>query len=318
MEAAVGIDHSFGKVATLSVTYINSRGVHQYLSNNVNAYVASTYDRTMGRGVRPNGINENLYQFQSGGVYNQNELILNYSVRVKKVSLRGFTMLNSAKSDTSGEGYFPSNPTKRGADYGRASFNVKARFLLGGNYLAPFGISISPFLVADAGNPFNITIGQDLNGDNQYSARPAFATSTDTKTVQTAYGNFNVDPGATEARIPYDRGTGPAQYSLNMRVSKSFGLGPKMVGGVSGPGGGPGPGGLSGSSGPPRLDQVVPRKYSLTFSAMSHNVLNHVNLAAPVGVLDSQLFGKSTALAGGFFNSAASNRSIDLQPNVNF
>ena len=339
MQAAVGIDHSFGKVATLSVTYINSRGVHQYLSNNINAFIASTYDPATGTGVRPNGINENLYQFQSGGVYNQNELILNYSVRAKKVSLFGFTMLNSAKSDTSGAGYFPSNPTKPGADYGRASFDVKARFLLGGNYQAPFGISISPFLVADAGNPFNITIGQDLNGDNQYNDRPAYATSTDTDTVQTAYGDFNLDPGANEARIPYNVGTGPAQYSLNMRVSKSFGIGPRVAGGVGGQGGGPGgggpggghgpgggghgggglgPGGLSGTNGPPRLDQVVPRKYSLTFSAMSHNVLNHVNLAAPVGVLGSPLFGKSTALAGGFFNSAASNRSIDLQASFNF
>ncbi len=339
MQAAVGIDHSFGKVATLSVTYINSRGVHQYLSDNVNAFEAGTYDPATGTGVRPNGINENLYQFQSGGVYNQNEVILNYSVRAKKVSLFGFTMLNSAKSDTSGASYFPSNPTKPGADYGRASFDVKARFLLGGNYIAPFGISFSPFLVADAGSPFNITVGQDLNGDNQYNDRPAYAVAGDTNTVQTAYGDFNLSPGANETRIPYDVGTGPAQWSLNLRVSKSIGLGPRVEGGVGGSdggmhggpgggghggghggggGGGLGPGGLSGGNGPPRLDQVVPRKYSLTFSAMSHNVFNHVNLAAPVGVLDSPLFGKSTALAGGFFSSAASNRSIDLQASFNF
>jgi hypothetical protein len=30
MEAAVAIEHQFGKVATVSATYINSRGVHQY------------------------------------------------------------------------------------------------------------------------------------------------------------------------------------------------------------------------------------------------------------------------------------------------
>ena len=81
-----------------------------------------------------------------------------------------------------------------------------------------------------------------------------------------------------------------------------------------------GPGGLSGSgrNGPPRLDQVVPRRYSLNFSAMARNVFNQVNLSQPVGVLESPLFGKSNALAGGFFSSPASNRSIDLQVSFNF
>jgi hypothetical protein len=51
---------------------------------------------------------------------------------------------------------------------------------------------------------------------------------------------------------------------------------------------------------------------------MSRNVFNHVNLAAPVGVLKSPLFGQSTAIAGGFFGSASSNRSIDLQASFNF
>ena len=72
-------------------------------------------------------------------------------------------------------------------------------------------------------------------------------------------------------------------------------------------------GGLSGSGGPPRIDQAGARKYSLTFAAMARNILNNVNLAQPVGVLQSPLFGKSNSLAGGFFSSPASNRSIDLQ-----
>jgi hypothetical protein len=343
MQAAVGVDHQFGKYVTMSATYINSRGVHQYLSDNINAYEAATYDPATGTGTRPNGINENIYQFQSGGVYNQNQLMLNYTVRAKKVSLFGFYVLNSAKSDTSGATYFPSEQTNPGADYGRASFDVSSRFLLGGNYQAPFGISLSPFMVVDSGSPFNITIGQDLNGDNQFNDRPAYATASSTDTMDTVYGNFDLNPSATAARIPYDLGTGPTQFSMNLRVSKTFGIGPRVAGGVGGsqgggpgggpgggggghgggPGGGPGggglgPGGLSGSNGPPRLDQVVPRRYSLTFSAMAHNALNHVNLAAPDGVLESPLFGKSTALAGGFFNSAASNRSIDLQASFNF
>jgi hypothetical protein len=39
--------------------------------------------------------------------------------------------------------------------------------LSGGNYQGLFGVSISPFVLLDSGIPFNITTGQDLNGDNQ-------------------------------------------------------------------------------------------------------------------------------------------------------
>src|SRR5271156_2600585 len=131
--------------------------------------------------------------------------------------------------------------------------------------------------------------------------------------------------------------TGPGQFSLNLRVSKSIGIGPRSEGASSGgfngpppgggrgpggggpPGGGLGPGGLSSSGGrPPSLDQQVPRRYSLNFTAVGRNIFNNVNLAPPVGVLESPLFGKSNALAGGFFSSPSSNRSIDLQVSFNF
>ncbi|HEX4756467.1 MAG TPA: TonB-dependent receptor [Terracidiphilus sp.] len=346
MQSALGIEHQFGKVVTLSATYINSHGVHQFLSDNINAYLPGTYDVTTGTGTRPNGVNENIYQYQSGGVYNQNQVMLNYTVRAKRMSLFGFYMLNFANADTSGAGYFPTDQFNPGADYGRANFDVRNRFLLGGNLQAPFGISLSPMLVTDSGQPFNITVGQDLNGDNQFNDRPAFATASSTSVVNSSYGNFDLNPASGESRIPYNYGSGPDQFSMNMRVSKSIGIGPKVAnlsaagsGGMGGPGGGPGgpgggpgggghgggspggglgPGGLSGSSGPPRLDQAATRRYSLSFSATARNVFNTVNLAQPVGVLESPLFGKSNALAGGFFSSPASNRSINLQVSFNF
>ena len=248
-------------------------------------------------------------------------------------------MLNFAKADTSGASYFPSNQFDPKADYGRSTFDTHQRFLLGGNYLAPFGISISPFLVTDSGSPFNITVGQDLNGDNPFNDRPAFATSSSTDVMNTRYGSFDLNPSAGETRIPYNFVTGPKQFSTNLRLSKSIGIGPRSEraasGGLNGPppgggggrgpgGGGPpaaglGPGGLSSSGGrPPMFDQHAATRYSLSFTAMGRNVFNNVNLATPVGVLESPLFGKSNALAGGFFSSPSSNRSIDFQVSFNF
>ena len=60
------------------------------------------------------------------------------------------------------------------------------------------------------------------------------------------------------------------------------------------------------------------RRYSLTFSVNARNVLNKVNPAPPIGVLSSQNFGQSVALAGGPFNSAAANRKIELQAMFSF
>ena len=107
MQAAIGIEHRFGQKITIASTYINSRGQHQLYTDNINAFLPGTYDNTTGTGVRPNGINENTYQYQSGGIYNQNQLITNFSIRERKLTLFGFYMVNFAKADTSGVNVLP-------------------------------------------------------------------------------------------------------------------------------------------------------------------------------------------------------------------
>ena len=107
--------------------------------------------------------------------------------------------------------------------------------------------------------------------------------------------------------------------TVNEARPKPEGGGGRGPGGGGPPGGGLGPGGLSGGGGrPPMMDQQASRRYSLNFTVMGRNIFNNVNLAAPVGVLESPLFGKSNALAGGFFSSPSSNRSVDLQVSFNF
>ncbi len=342
MQAAVGVDRTITKSVTANLTYLYSRGIHQYLSDNINAPLPGQYDPLTGKVLsRPLGGNNNIYQFQSGGVYNQQQLIATVNARAKRVTLFGFYVLNFAKSDTQGATYFPSVQTDPGLDYGRSSFDVRNRMVLGGNTVLPYNFTLSPFLVANSGEPFNITIGDDLNGDNQFNDRPSYGRPTDPYAIQTKYGLLNPLPSAGEARIPYGLGDGPANFSMNLRVGKTFGIGPKVErgghgpgggggGGRTGPRGGLGPGGLSGggNNGPGRLDTAVPRKYNLTFVAFGRNIFNMVNLAQPNPVLASgsvatgfrpnETFNQSLALAGGFFSRSSANRSIDLQVNFNF
>ena len=180
MQAAVGIDRQLSKRMTANVTYLYSRGVHQYLTDNVSAagvfpkqnIQAGTYPATPI--AQPA---ENDLQFQSGGVYRQNQVIASVTARYTRFTLTSFYTYNDAKGDTSGAGYAPSVPGNPGFDYGRASFDIHNRFLVIGNYLAPWQFSFSPFLSVNSGSPYNVSTGLDLTGNNQFNSRPTYAAS---------------------------------------------------------------------------------------------------------------------------------------------
>ncbi len=55
------------------------------------------------------------------------------------------------------------------------------------------------------------------------------------------------------------------------------------------------------------------QRYTVTFTAFAGNLFNRVNLAPPIGNLNSPLFGQSVALAGGPYGSAGANRRVDFQ-----
>ncbi len=328
MQGAIGLDHQVAKNVTSNVTYLYSRGVHQFLSNNINAPyfdgVANTYPTTPL--LAPD---TNIYQYQSGAVYRESQVIATVNARLKRFSIFSFYTYSNAKGDANSPSSFSSNAHFPGQDYGRTGFDIHNRFLILGDFQLPYAVSVAPFFVYQSGTPYNITTGSDLTANNQFNARPTFASSTSgcvAPLVPVGHYCLNPDPvGTNEQIIPFDLGTGPSNYSLNLHVSKVIGFGPRLKTGngghgFHGHGAGLGGRGLSGSSGGPgQIDATVARKYSLTLSAYASNLLNHENLAAPNGTLSSPFFGKSQQLAGGFFSpSTAGNRSIFLQTSLNF
>ena len=319
MQGGIGVDRQVGK-ATFNVTYLYTRGIHQYLTNNITApeFDPLTYTIT---GVLPNAYN---YQFQSGGVYSQHQVITTANVRLRKLSLSSSYTFSEANSDTQGANYFPSVAQNPGFDYGRASFGIHHRVFLLTTYTAPHGVIFAPLLSAQSGTPYNISIGSDLTGNNQFNARPTYGTCGAAGVVTTPFGCLDSNPtGKGEAIAPFNLGTGPANVIFHMRVSKVFGIGPQKEGAsgmnsqgqntsVSGRG-------LSGGSAGPKLDATVPRKYSLTIVAIALNLFNVVNRGPENGVLNSSLFGQSQTLAGGPYGSpTAGNRSILFAANFSF
>jgi hypothetical protein len=339
IQSAASIEQQVTKAATVSVTYLNSRGEHAFYIDNVNAPLVIG-------GPRPEGGSDNVYQYQSGGIFRQNQLIVNARVSTgKRLSLFGFYTLSYADSNVASGGnaggFFSSGGTTMAsfvsnqfdplADYGRAAFDVRHRAFIGGSVTMPYGFSLFPFIIINSGSPYNITTGQDNNSDSIFNDRPGLA-SANGHVVCTDRNDFSIAQTGPLAPINYC--TGPGNATFNLRLSKSFGFGRETKGGVDGggmggprggprggggPGGGLGPRGLGGGGGNPfAFGQSTNRRYNLTFSISARNLFNNFNPGNPVGNLSSYLFGQTLSVGGGPFASASSNRRVDLQARFSF
>jgi hypothetical protein len=273
--------------------------------------------------------------------------------------LNSFYVLNWANGNTSGAGSFPVNQYSLANEYGRVAYAVRQRFMIFGNISAPFGLRFNPFVMVSSASPFNFTVGSDANGDSIFNDRPTLATDLSNVCTTpppyrpgcvavTPWGAFDTTPVPGHRIVPINYGMGTAQFSVNMRVSKSIGFGPSLNseadrgnrggggGGDHGPGGGgdhgPGGGGprgggmpgggmvrMGGGGGPFGGGGGNAKRYNLTLSLNANNLFNHVNASVPAGNLSSPLFGTSNSLAGGGFGGGqAANRRVALQAQFSF
>jgi Carboxypeptidase regulatory-like domain len=349
IQYAVGVDRSLPGRTTLSVNFVDTRGVHDLRQRNINAFLPGTYDpATQTGGIRPFAGQSDIYLYESTGVYKQMQLIANVSNRLNShISVQGFYVYGQAHSNVNG---FPSNQYDTSLDYGRANFDIRHRAFVGGNVGLPYRWTAAPFVTLSSAPPFNIVTGTDYNGDGIINDRPSFATSaSNPKNVKTTpYGRFDLAPVAGETIIPVNYGQGFGQFSVNMRLSRTWGWGERASGnpnggGFGGPGGGGpggggrgGPGGFAGGGGPMGGfgGGSTGKRYNMTFTASARNALNHVNYSAPIGSLNSPFFGQSLSSAGGFGGpggggpggggpgggggGAAGNRKIELQLRFQF
>jgi hypothetical protein len=176
---------------------------------------------------------------------------------------------------------------------------------LGAHVRPGWGVTLDMFVAARAHSYFNITTGQDNNGDSIYNDRPAFATDlTRSSVVKTAYGNFDTDPLPGQTIIPMNYGKAPGMALTMLALNKDFTFGPRAAM----------PSPPAGQTAKPtgKKAELPPQRYRLEFSVWADNVLNHVNPGPPVGVLSSPLFGRSISL-NGFSQNTAANRTLTLR-----
>jgi hypothetical protein len=310
MQAAFAFERQLPLKTTFTATYVAARTLHALRARNVNA---PTFTRDSSGafvfGARPLGDIGNVYQYESSGRLNQNQLILTANSRLdRRASFYVNYNLNKASGDTESVGNFPADGNDLRAEYGRSSFDVRHTLSAGGTFDVPLGLRLSPLVFASSGRPFNITTGVDSNGDSLFADRPAFASDSTGPSVRlTPFGAFDINPRPGLRIIPRNYGTGPGYFVVNLSVTRTFAVGRAAPAArAQGANGGAGEG-----------------RYRFTLGARVINLFNRVNLDVPVGNLGSPLFGQSTATAGGFGavsggHPAAGNRRVDAMLRFEF
>lgn len=220
IQSTVSVERLLPGRITLTTSYVNTRTLHLLRTRNINAPI---------NGVRPLGdALGNIYQFESSGRLNQNQLIIFANTRFNpRLSIFANYTLGKANSDSDGAGTFPADNYDLTTEYGRSSLDVRQRFFFGGSISAPWGVRLNPFVIAASGVPFNITTGLDNNRDTLFTDRPAFATdqTRPENLKQTPFGNFDINPVPGTPIIPRNYGQSPGIFTVNLRINKTFGFG---------------------------------------------------------------------------------------------
>jgi hypothetical protein len=344
MQIALGMERQLPLRSNLSLFYIGARTNHVLRTRNINAPICPEQVNCEGA-LRPIAGAGDIYQYESSGVSNQNQLIVNFRSNLHTtVSLFGNYRYGFSNSNADGSGSFPAYSYDLTGEYGRSGGDIRHNFFVGGNINLPWSVSLSPFINMNSGRPFNITKGQDLNGDLQFTERPTFA-ELGARCSQLGLTNSFCDIAGEDpnAILPRNYADGPKFFSVNLRVGKNFGFGKSASsaaagaqgggdrqggGGRPGGGGGRPGGGGPGGGGPGGGGRMVMmgggggggserKPYNLNLGVSFNNLFNNVNFNPPIGNMASGRFGQFTSTGGSFggfggFGGGSSNRRVEL------
>ncbi len=275
LHSAVNVEQQLPFGSNLTITFSDFRVWNVLRSRNVNAPFEVNLPR-------PNEDFGDIYQFESSGQFESRRLRVVFSKRFGRNNLDVRYDLLSAKSDTDGVGSFPINQRDFSGEFGRASTDIRHSLFANVFFTLPQKIRLSSMVIATSGRPFNITLGQDLNGDSLFTERPAFATNVNSPTaVLTKWGAFDTNIDANSTIIPRNYGTGSPYFTTSISISRTFSI-DSVLGQRR------------------KSDKKTPSRFSLNLSSQIWNVFNSNNLQNPIGNLTSPLFGKAISMAGSY------------------
>ncbi len=333
IQSAATLEQQIGKYTSLSVTYQNIRGEHQFFTRTFFGPGASQTPPSACAAAPANAYYINC--IQSEGIYRQNQINTSLNVRTPKgTTITGYYSANWANSNLSGI----TDPYHPNVDYGRAAFAVRNRIAIFGTIPLPYLITASPFLVAQSGYPYNVTTGIDNNQDGVFDDRPSFANNATSGNCLAA-SSFDAHPQSSATLNSGQLLHWPGQRHAEHAPLANLWLRPENAN-ESWRQRRPGrPGwiwrswrrrswwwtrrvwwrrrpwrrwrrGRSGSN--------TGRKYNLSLGVFAQNIFNQVTYSNPTSSLNSPIFGKSTQLQGGVNSGGTAVRRITLQANFSF
>ena len=323
---AGGFDQSVGKHATVSVNYLHTLGVHQLNIQDADYPQPAELAANPATPI-PEAVN---YQYFSEGEFHQDQMNVNVrSQTTRWLTLFGYYSLNFAKGDSSGGGAEVSENYDLQADLGRTTFDRRNFGVVFGSISLPKFFQVSPFIISQSGQPYNVTTGNDAPEDSFFNQRPEAVplSMVNGSTIRAIPGcdlGF-AQPGtvAGYGTAPINACTGPNLFTLNLRITKTIGFGEKVASSRGGGGGGGphiGPGGFAGGGGGHGGfgGTSTGRRYSVTIGGQIQNLFNNLDPAPPIATLNSQEFGRSIVLQGGPYTQQSAVRRIQLQASFNF
>ena len=288
-QVSLGFEKPLTPWADFRTDYMWTRGYNTLRSVNVNAPID---------GARPDPLFGNITEVQSTGERALDRFTVAFNARYIPRRMMAMVMyqLASARNFADSPTMLPSDSTNPGADWGPAANDVRHRIFLNFNTPIARGVRMGLNVQGSSALPYNIITGLDSNADSVFNDRAA---------------------GVTR-----NSGRGAAQWTSNLRINKTIGLG----GAASGPPNMPMPppptsggamaqrvgGGGPGGDGGPQM--VVMEggnaRYRLDLFANIQNVFNRTNYNAFIGNQLSPFFGTAT--------SAGPARRIELGASLSF
>jgi len=263
----LGFTHTIAKNWNFSADYYIAQLWHATRTENINS-------PTNGQptGPRPLGPNVNILQWQANGRGYGNVIFMG----LEEHSLKRFQLFIGAVRvdivDDNDDNPF-SNPQTTGSnagEYARRTGNGLWNVFGNATLQLPVKLQLSGNLNASGDAPYNITTGQDNNGDGDFNDRPQYATPGTPGAIATPWGLL-VNSGGTGS-LPRNKGIMPWTVHLDSNLQRAFKL---------------------------TRNPKAEHQQTITLNVRSSNLLNHTNVTSVGNVLGSPLFGVPYAADNG-------------------
>ncbi|MEO5822076.1 MAG: carboxypeptidase regulatory-like domain-containing protein [Vicinamibacteraceae bacterium] len=294
--ASFGIEHAFASWAQFRSNYYVQRTSDEFRAVNLNARVNGVVPfPDLGIITYVDAIGE----AKSQGI----DLSMNLNYAPKRIFGTINYRLAKAMNDGDSATSLPMSGGDLAAEWGAARGDVRHRIFGFASVPLKYGFRSNLNMRYESGTPYNITTGEDNNGDSVINDRPVGVGRNSAR----GDGQLNVDLRLSwQKSVGQPRGVdqGPGGPGGGPVIVRGPGGGPGGGGGGRGPGGGGGGGGFGGGPG------GNAGRVNFEVFAQVSNLTNTVNYRSYSGVVTSRFFGQAL--------SSAEPRRIELGMRVGF